>query len=175
MDTNTNTTKTPKAPKAPKAPKTPKPAPTPAPEPQFDKQVWKGTIDGKAYLFLADSAELQKVAEIKPGELPHEVAAKHGAELIARAKADHEAVKTAIRMWVQAKRAEWLASPEGQAEMKAKTEAKAAKAKAKLDARNEAKAKALEAKAALKAQREAAAKAKAEKKAQAPASKAPAK
>ncbi len=114
--------------------------------------VFQGTIAGKKFLFLADNPELTPVVEVPKDKTPEEVAGiAH--EIVARSRANHEAVKALIREWVKAQRAN---NPVFQAQLEAKAKRKAEKAQAlkeakaiakaeKSKARNEAKeAKALE-------------------------------
>ncbi len=97
---------------------------------KLDKQVFEGTVAGHKFLFLAGSPTLEKVAEVPAGKSAAEIALQNSAELVARAQANHEAVKSLYRSWVQAKKAERAASPEAIA---AKAEKDAAKARAKAD------------------------------------------
>ena len=119
------------------------------------EKLFEGTIAGKKFLFQADSTTLDKVADVPPGKTAEEIAETLGAQIIARSKANHEAVKTLMREWVKGQRANspvWQAK--AQTKAKAKEEAKALKARAKAELKEQkalAKAaKELEAKALVK-------------------------
>ena len=135
-----------------------KAAPEAAPV-KIDKQVFEGTVAGQKFLFLADQAILTPVAEVLPGETPEEIALKNSAEIVARAQANHEAVKALIREWVKAKKAAKASSPEAIA---AKAEKLALKERAKADRAAAREAKAAEKKAEREAVKAAVAKAKAD-------------
>lgn len=132
-------------------------APVEKKAPEF--QVFEGTIAGHKFLFRADRPVLETVTEVLPGQSAMELALANSAELVARAKANHDAVKALYKAWLADKKAQKNSSPEAIA---AKAEKDAVKARAKADraavreaakiekakARIEAKAEALRLKAA---------------------------
>jgi uncharacterized membrane protein YqiK len=131
-------------------------------------KVFEGTIAGHKFLFVADKPELTPLKEVMPGVQPEKLAEEIGAEIIARSLANHEAVKSLMRQWIAAKKAERNNTPEALAQRKAKEDAKAAKAEEKRKARELAKNQRM-------AERAEKAKAKAEAKAEAAKAKAAAK
>ena len=101
-----------------------------APTVKLDKRVFEGTVAGQKFLFLADTSSLSQVAEILPGHSAEEIALQNAAELVARARANQEAVKALFKAWREDKAKAYASSPKALAKAQASAEAKAVKAKA---------------------------------------------
>lgn len=111
--------------------------------------VFEGTVAGQKFLFKADVPSLTSVAEIPKESTAAEIALANSLELVARAKANHTAVRALYREWVKAKKVERNASPEAIAAKAAKEADRSAKLLAKAEAKAQAKAEKLAEKARI--------------------------